>query len=55
MQIKKLNKIQTGPRLIKCPVCRKMTARITSVSNSVGHLHRKIICYSSNCGSERNV
>lgn len=55
MQPKKLTKIQVGPRLIKCPICNNMTARIESVSNSTGHTHRKIVCHAINCRSERNV
>jgi len=55
MQPKKLTKLQVGPRSVKCPVCGNMTARIQSVANSVGKLHRKLICHAINCRSERNV
>jgi hypothetical protein len=55
MQPKKLTKVQVGPRLLKCPVCGNITARIEAVSNSSGRSHRKIICHAINCRSERNV
>lgn len=54
MQPKKLTKAQVGPRVTKCPVCGNMTARIQSVVNSAGKLHRKVVCHTVNCRSERN-
>jgi len=55
MQTKKLTKTQVGPRLVKCPVCHKFTARIESVVNSVGKTHRKMVCHNTRCRSERNI
>lgn len=55
MQVKKLSKVQVGPRLIKCPVCGQVSARIESSINSSGKTHRRIVCHSPNCRSERNV
>lgn len=54
-QIKQLNTIQVGPRLTKCPVCKKYTARVTSAVVSTGRKRTKLICYSSTCRSERFV
>lgn len=55
MKPKKLNKTQVGPRLVKCPVCGNFTGHIESVVNSTGKTHRKMICHSPNCRSERNI
>jgi hypothetical protein len=55
MQLKKLTKIQTGPRLIKCPVCKKLSAYVESKTTSAGITRRKMVCHASECRSERNV
>lgn len=55
MQPKKLSKFQTGPRLIKCPVCKKMSAYIESKTTTAGTTHRRVVCYASECGSERRI
>ena len=54
-QIKQLNTTQVGPRLTKCPVCKKYTARVTSATVSAGRKRTKLICHSSSCRSERFI
>ena len=55
MQLKKLTKIQMGPRLIECPVCKKLTAGVETKTTSAGITRRKVVCHASNCRSEREV
>jgi len=55
MQPKKLSKIQTGPRLIQCPVCKRMTARVESKLSSAGTTNRRAVCHSPTCRSERKI